>query len=316
MRFNLKLAAAIVLTSAGLVRAEALTPGDILVSQEVAGPYYVYEYTPTGALVQTFDVPPLEAGASGVLRKAVVDSSGEIQVYAGTFSPSLATVNPLTGAVSYHQGSGFSSVNNITFGGVADYGQYVYVSDMNTGGSAGNGILRFNTSDYSSQEFASGTDYTRVQMGLDGLLYAITGSDGNASEFDVFNPITMQFIRRIDVPDDIRSIAVAANGDIFAADWGSVIREYDPNGNQLNSLSAPGVAYDLDLSPSGMIVASSWGTMSITNTSLSSIQSYNVGGGWPDFVSFVTVPEPSSIGLICLLAGALLGKRRRKDSAT
>jgi hypothetical protein len=73
-----------------LVRAAALTPGDILVSAQYVNsnlPNAVLEYTPSGTLVQGFNIPyPIpndEAGsAPGGLA---ITANGQVQIYDGVF---------------------------------------------------------------------------------------------------------------------------------------------------------------------------------------------------------------------------------------
>jgi hypothetical protein len=134
----------------------------------------------------------------------------------------LTTYNPTTGMVQNTSFPGLSTVANSTYGGIAAFRNYVYLSDMNTFGNEPNGIVRFDINTLAGQRFpapgALGSgDYIQVAMGYDGLLYGLGGSAG----FNVFNPITMAYIRSItlNAGSDIRDIAVDAHGDIFALDF-------------------------------------------------------------------------------------------------
>src|SRR5262245_14832486 len=155
---------------AGPAHAGPLTTGNILVSDEVFGTQgRIREFTPSGVLVQAFTFP-----TTGQPRDIVVDANGNIQIYNGTFTPALTTLNPATGAVvSDTPFAGWSTVNNITYGGTAAFGTFAFVSDMATAGAgAPNGIIRFNVDGLSGVRFASGPpngpgDYIDLAVGRD-----------------------------------------------------------------------------------------------------------------------------------------------------
>src|SRR5437762_1743582 len=69
--------------------------GNLLVT--TAGSYplqFFKEYTPTGSLVRTVTVPPPPGSSGDTARDLVQNSSGNVYVYNGTFTPALATYNP------------------------------------------------------------------------------------------------------------------------------------------------------------------------------------------------------------------------------
>src|SRR5262249_14501758 len=131
------LVALVSLLAVGFSPAQAapLTTGNILVSDETT-PGRIREFTPAGALVQTFNLPPGLPG-DGPPRDLVVDRNGNIQIYNGTFSPVLTALNPATGAVlSNTPFAGWSTVANITYGGITAFGDFVFVTDMATAARA------------------------------------------------------------------------------------------------------------------------------------------------------------------------------------
>jgi hypothetical protein len=129
------------------VYAGSLTTGDLLVSD--GSQHAIYEYTPDGSRVQTIDVPPTPNRYN---RGAAVDDAGDIQVYNGTFTPTLSTCNPTTGAWVNHSYPGWSTIGSLSFGGVAAYRDFVYVTDAFTpNGGEPNGIVRFDRADPFSQ---------------------------------------------------------------------------------------------------------------------------------------------------------------------
>ncbi|HVS71673.1 MAG TPA: PEP-CTERM sorting domain-containing protein [Phycisphaerae bacterium] len=310
--------ASLVCMGAGSTRGAALTPGDILLSTgQLGAPSAVYEYTPGGTLVQTFPVTapgPVDTAGRGVS----VGSDGQIYLYDGTFSPALTVINPLTGALQSYRGIGFSTANNLTYGGVAAVGNYAFVSDMNTGGSPDTGIVRFNVTDFTSERFASGTEFERVTLGEDGLLYGLNG-DGFSGwpELYVWNPQTMELLRTVGlVGADIRAVAVAADGEIYTTALDGYIREFTPDGTLVKTLQSKDDGYDIALLPSGAIVASAWGTVVVTDTSLNSYSEWSIPTG-PLFVASATspVPEPATLLPAALGAvGILVSRRRRRNS--
>src|SRR5262245_57655205 len=75
----------------GPARADPLTAGNILVSDEVFGTQgRIREFTPSGTLVQTFTFSA--AAGDGQPRDIIVDANGNIQIYNGTFTPVLTTL--------------------------------------------------------------------------------------------------------------------------------------------------------------------------------------------------------------------------------
>src|SRR5262245_44783055 len=173
--------------------------GNLLVTTAGAYPQQVFkEYTPSGALVRTVAVPPPPGLSSDTARDLVQDAGGKVYVYNGTFTPALATYNPGTGAWTQQPYPGWSTVNNVSYGGLALYQNYVFASDMTTAGDpAGqsNGVVRFNLADGTAVRLLNGVDTIDVNVGLDGYLYALAGTT-----VTVLDPNSLTLIRQVTLP--------------------------------------------------------------------------------------------------------------------
>lgn len=164
----------------------APTPGNILVVRELgfSGPRKIFEYTTSGVEVQEIDLGG--TWGSKQLRDLIVGCDGNIHIYDGTFRPTLTTYNVTTGSITETVIPEFSTVNNTTYGGIAAYREFIYLTDMRTGSGGGaKGIVRVDTTDFTWERFpAAGAGHSDLTIGLDGLLYAVHGEgrpDGRIS---------------------------------------------------------------------------------------------------------------------------------------
>lgn len=311
---------ALLVGGASAARASVLSSGDLLITTDfsTSPQTTLYEYTPAGKVVQSWSVP-YPGGRQSVedLRDVAVGADGNIQIYNGTFSPYLTTLNPGTNVFTNHSGD-FSSVGNVSHGGVAIAGNYVFVSDENTNGSPNVGVVRFSTSDYSSTRVLSTKESEHVSTGADGMLYVLNGNESVGwPGVEVYNPQTMALVRTIVFTNnDIRNVAATANGTIYAAGWDGTIYKYDPNGNILGTLATGlGNLDDIDLSSTGRIaVVSDDGNVGLTDTALDPLTTFSVTNA--RFVTFTNpdaspVPEPVGFGAAALAMLALRRPARR-----
>ena len=295
---------------AASIAAQALptTFGNLLVSDVSTG--VLREYTPQGQLVQSWQVPSPDRNFSD-LRDIVQSADGRIHMFNGTFTPWMTSLSPSDGSMSHLSMDGWSTVNNISYGGIATLGQYVYVTDMYTYGGEAEGVVRFDLSNGSARRFDVAGSPDDLTLGLDGLLY-VGGS--------VYDPISMSLLRRVTLQgmngSDIRGRAVDANGFIYTADWGGRISKFRPDGRLVSSLNTGNSLMDIDVDASGRIVAGSrFGGVYMTDTNLSNLQSFFLDNQLLSLhVAFTNsnVPEPASLALaIAGLAAALAVRRRR-----
>jgi hypothetical protein len=272
-----------------------LMAGDLLITSQVPGAegYHLMQYTQQGALVS--------AQSIGEGRGLTVDPSGNINIYEGTFTPALATLSATTHNWSYQSMPGWSTVASVSYGEVAAYKDSVFASDMFTyNGGEPNGIIRFSDSGAPPVRFAQGTgpyddyqhDFIQVSLGLDGQLYGLDYFGG----VHVYNPDTLAAVKTLSLtggPDtDIRSIAVDASGQIFAATWGGYVAKYDSSGHHESSIQLKGQfgggenLINIALDKDGQIaVGGRFGEIYLTNESLASPTTIRTGQ-WNVFVTF------------------------------
>ena len=273
--------------------------GNLMVT--VAGPYPQHlfrEYTPTGAIVRAVNIPATPGSNFDYARDIVEDPSGKVYVYNGTFTAYLAAYNPATSSWTQTPYPGWSTVSNVSYGGLAEFGNFIYATDMATAGAMPNGVVRFNLADGSATRFGN-VDFIDLNVGLDGKLYALTSS----STIYEYDPIGMGLIRTITLPyADYRGIAVNANGDIFTAAWNNVISHFNSNGVLQSSItlnSSNGAPFmfnwtdGIDVAPDGTLAIGSFsGYIAEMSSSFTNISYINTGANNQVFVSFAPQQGP------------------------
>ncbi|QRO02148.1 hypothetical protein JRI60_25615 [Archangium violaceum] len=281
------------LAGVGQAAAEPLQEGNVLISTGNS----VYEYTREGAWVRTLPVPyPTGTRpATEYVRDMVVDADGNLQVYNGTFDPYLSRYDVAVGGWDHSTYAGWSTANNVSYGGIARHGDSVFVTDMMTYGTGDEpkGLVRFNLLSGGAQRFADTVDFIDVTVGLDGLVYGLAYDE---YRIYVYDPNTLAQVRTLSLPFglSIRGIAVSKTGEIYGASWNDSIYRFSSTGAQLGVV--PTGAYDLtdiDLSEDGTLVAGSrFGKIIFTDLTLSGVRSFSVGGS-EAFVTFVPPGGPS-----------------------
>ena len=267
-------------------------------------------------------VPPNNATDFDSVRDLVVDQSGNVLLYNGTFTPALLSGNAVNGVVSQNQSPEFSTANNSTFGGIARAGNFVFLADQSTGGSPNQGILRVDLTDNSFTRFASAIEPNDINIGPNGLIYALDGAGSPRNTAFLYDPQSLTLTNQVSIAfDDHRAIAGLGDGSFFTATGGGDIFHYDSNGTLLNSLNVDGAFFsDIDIAPDGQIALGTAqdGEIVLTTTSLSSFSRFQITEstlGGTTFVAFASdfnaVPEPAS-GLLFVSIGTLLMARRRR----
>jgi len=308
--------------------------GNLIVSSDER----LYEYTTNGKLVQSLDIP-YPGGSHPVTESArdiAYSGAGNTYVYNGTFDPYLSVLNAQTNLWGHQTFSGWSTVNNGTYGGIAVTNDYAFVTDMRTFGDGGadeaHGIVRFDLSDSAATRFATNLEPIDLTVGLDGLLYALYPGGSPEGRFvDVFDPITMSLLEQISLASIFghtghRSIAVDTNGDMFIADWDGEVHHVNQTGALIDTISPTCdwigfdihcEFYDIDISETGeLALGTRFGEIFLTDTSFSTISTFDIGnsGVFVEFAATV-VPEPSVITLFGIGGVIFIATRRRKAHA-
>lgn len=269
---------------------------NILVSQAIStGQSRIFEYTLDGTLVQTLTT---EFGSvdgaypsTEYIRDIALDDAGNIQIYNGTFSPYQTELNPVSGTFVHRSFAEFSTANNISYGGLAVVGDYVFATDMKTNNADSIGLVRFDTRDGSAQAFSTSESYIDVELGLDGKLYAIRS--GLETEVDVFNPQSVDLLETIVVAKGIRSIAVTQDGQLYGTNWSDhTLYHFDRMGTVVKQIELTHNPHDVNIRQDGkIIVGSSSGAVHVTDTSLAAFTSFDLTADRTNFVAFA-VPTP------------------------
>ena len=288
------------------------TPGNILMHNVPGGAQDLFEYTPSGAFVQQIPVTPRQGGAD-----LTVDRAGRTHIFN---SPTLITYDATLNSFTSQTFAGWSNVGNITYGGIASLGQYLFATDMATAGAgAPKGVVRFDLDGGPTLRFATDVEPFDLNVGLDGLLYTLskgTASNGGGNRVDVFDPTSMTPVSSFSLPEEHRGIAVDFNGDIYTAQRDNVSRvnHFSPVGLLLDSINDPGVGgfADIDINRKGdLLIASHGGVVLVTTTALNSISSFNtrVSNG-VNFATWIPVPVPEPCSELVLLIGGVLSAAR------
>ncbi len=286
--------------------------GDVIVQSQSPGEdtYRFAEWRLSdGQMLEQFS-PQRPPGSTELWpRDFVIGTDGRLYLYNGWANPYLSIYDPLSGAWSHRTRDGWSTVGNATYGGIARFGNYVFVTDMANGVDPTSGIIVFDTANNTSEEFATDLTYpTDLTLGLDGKLWVLSGNKANAYDPSTFAPLGSVSLAAAN--GDIRGIAVDASGDIYATVYESRLVHLAPDGTLVKSMGFSGYFLgDVDISETGMLLV---GTRSDgawrTDTTLTD-KTLIETGRWNYFVAFV--PEPSAALLAAMALGLVLVRRPR-----
>jgi len=265
------------------------TPDNLLVQSQAPGSlsFRIREFQLDGTEVQTI-VPPLPPGSSDQWhpRDIVVREEGRLHLYNGTFDPYLSTFDPGSNSWSHTTDPSWSTINNVSYGGIARFGDRIFVTNMSTAGNPTSGVILFDLASATSTAFAGGLQAIDLTRGLDGKLWVLTGLMAHA-----FDPTTLAPLGSVSMTagsSDVRAIAVDAQGHFYTAAWTGVLAHLSPGGALIDSVNLGGSLMDIDLHPDGRLAVGSrldgaW----LTDTQLTAPTRFE-SNRWNSFVAFVS----------------------------
>lgn len=256
----------------------------------------LYEYTQAGAWVRTVPIP-YPGGtrpSTETARDLVVDTNGNVALYNGTFDPHLSRYNVAGGSWTHTTYAGWSTGNNVSYGGLARFANFVFATDMLTYGTGDGpqGLVRFDLLGSAPVRFASTVDFIDVTLGQDGWLYALAS---NEYTVHVYDPSNLALVRTVNLPTYVRAITASANGELYGASWDDYIYRFSSTGARLGMLySGTYDLIDIDISSvtQQVAVGSRSGLVILTDLQLGTSRSFSAGN-LEAFVSF-SAPAPAS----------------------
>jgi len=321
----------------GSAEGAPITPGNLIATvNEFTGsasaPTYIAEYSPSGVRIQILATVPAPGGTgptSEEARDLVLGPGNAIHVYNGTFDPFLARLDLGAGTWTQQTFAGWSTVNNLSFGGLARLDAFVYATDMTTFGPGDlpSGVVRFDTAGGPTVRFAESIEPIDLAIGPDNVVYALPGAGLPNDSISRFDALSFAALGTVPIQfADNRALAVAADGSIFVATWDGTIRRYSAAGVLLDSLSVPAAHFaDIDIDPSGRIALGTGfdGDIVLTDLALDVFTRFKATDstfGGEVFVAWgpesAVIPEPSTGALLAMaviiLSGPLRSAGRRE----
>lgn len=268
----------------------------------------VIEYTPTGTVVQSLSIPaPHDSDA---LRGITVDGYGLVDVFDGTFYPSLARIDPANGAVEYLTYPSWSVTGTSTHGKIAGLGQYVFAQDEPTSGGGGaSGLVRFDLAHHQTKRFVLPTEVLDLTATQDGNLFVLVSkyeppNSATGARIDIYAPDTMKLVSSMDLPaiaDQYTVAAVDKLGRIFLGSTSGYIYRVT-TGVIDASYKARSYISDLKVDADDRLIAATTSAeIYVGDTSMAAFSSFQLQTSLVAFISFAHaatgVPSPPLVDL-------------------
>lgn len=270
------------------------------------------EYTRGGTLIQTLPIPLSGTDPPEHPRDLVALDGARVMIYNGTFTPLLSLYDSASGTWTHQSEPGWSTINNSRYGGIAQLGDAVFVTDMNTGAppQTQQGLLRFDRANSTWTRFGALDEFNDVTVGLDGRIYALLPNSGAGASIRVFNAATLSLERTVSILEGSgpSGIAVDVAGNIIVAGSDRWLRRFSPDGALLGSLQVTSNLADVDLAANGDILAAGTRSVFLTTESLGSFSSFTLSGSITGVFAAFAVPEPNTL-YIFVLTIALFPRR-------
>lgn len=271
----------------------------------------LFEYTPAGVQVQDITVPNT-LGSNVDVSGVAVDSDGRAHVLITRAfgDDEIATLDPSLGTWTSHPVVAF--LGNVSDGDLSIQGRTLYTKSR-----------AISLDDFSTRPIAppSFGGVGEIAVGLPGRLHALDSGSPRwrvrTIEASDFSLITTRELRDANgFRLDMRGLAIAPNGDLYAADWDGRIYWYDQDANLLLSqLTADFNLLCIDISRQGQVVTGSRsGTVSVLSSDLSMETSFTVSSGLV-YVSFVP-PKSQLVDFEPVAGSAALPNGRALDGGS
>ncbi|WP_196139225.1 GEVED domain-containing protein [Aliikangiella sp. G2MR2-5] len=249
-------------------------------------------YDSDGTLLSSVTIPKNTTNESS--RDLFQLGDGKIAVFNGTFQPVLSVLEGESW--NHYSFSGWSTANNISYGGITAYQNYVYVTDGSTSGASEKGIVRFDVDNaFAASRFFTSNEYIDVTLGLNNKLYALRNTYG---DLDVIDPESMTILQSLDLghTSSSRAVIADAEGNIYMASWSGNVTHFSSDGTSINSVSIGGSLYDIDINYQGeLLVSDRNGTVTRIESNLNVIGTFSADDSGV-FVAYgnqsPTDPEP------------------------
>ncbi|MBP9143432.1 MAG: hypothetical protein KBI44_03035 [Thermoanaerobaculia bacterium] len=283
----------------GTLNAALGTVGEAWISAEnlvVVRTNRLFEFTRAGALRESFPVmlgtstsPTGLHAFAEVVRDAVMGPDGRLYIFNGTGTGAgaldvvqLSVFDTRAGTWEHHPVPGWSiwesPSDSHAYGGVALHGDYVFATDMLRNGDD-RGIVRFDTANgFSVARFSTSTTYIDLNVGWNGLLYALRLDKFTVDVFDPSTPNLDVVGGPIVLDDDanpgtaftVCGITADATGEMFGVRCGGRLERFNASGQSLGFLNLSAfVPTDIDLEEDGtIIVAYENGRLRFTSTAM------------------------------------------------
>lgn len=264
------------------------------------------QYTASGTLASTTAIPwPSGTRPSGEdARDVVMLNDGRIAIFNGATTVYLSLLNTQTGSWSHQLLNGVSATAaDGGSGGLASFGQFVFLSDVQTGTGEPRGLVRVDLVTGDVNRFSGSLSYRDVNVGLDGKVYGLVSDGLTVRQFD---PSTLQAGAVINLASAVRTIAVSADSgqgvSIFAGGTAGVVRVFNSAGVQTRLASAGAADInDIELNVAGkLLISNAAGEIIAGDVSLNSLVLTSTAAD-DAFVSFGEHPSLSTRDLLVTL---------------
>ena len=205
----------------------------------------ITEYSYSGYPQRTITVPypgtnPYSTLGTEYPRNVTQAPDGSLWVFNGTFSPYISNVPTSGSPWTNYANQLFEIANNLSYGGIAVSGTTVFVTNDLLGGFPSSFAILAYDVDTGTPTQMGAAGSTALNIGQDGMLYAVDDSYTSTTTVSVYNPTTLALVKHVTLSGsterDLRGVTALASGHIIIATWDGHVQEYDANGSFLRQI--------------------------------------------------------------------------------